>query len=178
LSAKIKATQNLDLFYNQNFKYKTNPLSAKRKFKNYLFKSVKNYFKRNFQKLTPLSKKSFKTLKYSTILSDPNSLYFSKTIVTGKLNPSRFILSQRKKLLSPFKSKIRSFIGRTLFNFKKKLSISTKHRTNFILSNLGFLFIQRFDKALKSRLRAKVRKYKFSFFYLLRSELMSDARSW
>ena len=166
LSAKIKATQNLDLFYNQNFKYKTNPLSAKRKFKNYFFKSVKNYFKRNFQKLTPLSKKSFKTLKYNTILSDPNSLYFSKTIVTGKLNPSRFILSQRKKLLSPFKSKIRSFIGRTFFNFKKKLSISTKHRTNFILSNLGFLFIQRFDKALKSRLRAKVRKYKFSFFYL------------
>ena len=52
------------------------------------------------------------------------------------------------------------------FHVSTKLAVLSKHRTSFILSSIGFIFIQNIRKGINSLLKAKLNRYRYSFFYL------------
>jgi hypothetical protein len=96
-----------------------------------------------------------------------------KTSLTSPLGTKRGLGSQKKKIRrfsinpnsasSPITSNL---IPTRKFHVSPKLAVLSKHRTSFILSSTGFIFIQNIRKHVNSLLKAKLNRYRYSFFYL------------
>jgi len=86
--------------------------------------------------------------------------------ILNKLVVKKLIKQPKLKFLKKFTSKP-LIIKKTKYNIVSgKLPITSKYKTPFILSNLGFLFIQNININIKLKLRSKINRYKYSFFYL------------
>jgi hypothetical protein len=128
-----------------------------------------------------ITNKLIKTLN-NTSFKPLNSLFFLKTTfikklinygipyykgvrlntVLNQISTKRFNTKILKKFLfKPYRS-----INVNYDNTLSKLSIISKYKTPFILSNLGFMFIQNININIKTKLRSKINRYKYSFFYL------------
>lgn len=153
-------------------------------FKNrFVYKSKK--FNKSFLDLNIVSKKIIAKLKLTLEVDNFKSLdsfsfiqqIFSKKLINftsslyKKKNLNKLLFSNIKK---SFKIKfLKKFIYKPIIFNKKltntvssKLPIMSKYKAPFILSNLGFLFIQKININVNTKLRSKINRYKFSFFYL------------
>jgi len=165
-----------------NLKTKSNNINFFLK-NNFIYKSIK--IKKSILKLNNISKKILDKLKTTLNIEGFKSLtkfsfikqVFTKNLIkynlqgSNKLKLNLLLLKNSKK---HFKTKfLKKFIFKPLDNIKTtfntvsgKLPIISKYKTSFILSNLGFLFIQNINTVINNKIRSKINRYKFTFFYL------------
>ena len=171
--------------------FKGNLLNSNKKIKNTIY-FPKNRFlskpviaKRRILSKNIISKKIINKLERTLNISNFKSLnkfYFIKHISNKKLISYNVPYFKKKnlnkiinlKVTKRFRSKVlKRFNPKTYYTgnvnygiITGKLSIVSKYKTPFILSNLGFIFIQNIRNNIKIKLKSKINRYKYSFFYL------------
>ena len=132
-----------------------------------------------------ISQKIIKKLKKTlegNIFKSLNKLCFIQQVSNKKLIGYNVIYYKKKnlnkilnlKVVKQFMVKVlKKFIFKPYFNdnvsyntITGKLFIMSRYKTPLILSNLGFIFIQSIVNNVKTKLKSKINRYKYSFFYL------------
>lgn len=166
LSLKTKVTDNVSFFKNR---FINKPIVNKRRSlrRNIISKKVliKLQEALNVERFKPLSSLSFIYQIFNKKLINYGVINYRKKSL-NKLVLKKITKQLKLRFLKKFPNKL-LIINKIKYNIRSgKLPIMSKYKTPFILSNLGFLFIQNININIKLKLRSKINRYKYSFFYL------------